>query len=156
LLTIGSPAPDFTLPDERGNPVQPRDLHGSWIVLWWFPKASTGGCTREGQGFRDRRQQFDELGTHILGASFDTPADNRAFAEAQSFGFRLLCDTDRSVGELYGVVRDPTEQSPDYPRRMTFLIDPSGRVANIYEVRDTEAHPGEVLADVQRFAENPS
>jgi peroxiredoxin Q/BCP len=152
MITIGSPAPDFTLPDERGNPVQLGDLRGSWVVLWWFPKASTGGCTREGQGFRDRSGQFAAADAKILGASFDTLEDNHVFSDAQSFGFPLLCDVDRSVGKLYGVVRDATERSPDYPRRMTFLIDPSGQVAKIYEVRDTEAHPDEVLTDVQGLA----
>jgi peroxiredoxin Q/BCP len=154
LITVGSQAPDFTLPDEGGNQIQLSEQRGSWTVLWWFPKASTGGCTKEGQGFRDRSEQFAGAGTRILGASFDTPADNHTFADAQSFGFPLLCDVDRSVGSMYGVVRDPSEKSPDYPRRMTFLIDPSGRVAKIYEVRDTEAHAGEVLTDVLDLAKN--
>jgi peroxiredoxin Q/BCP len=152
MIAIGSPAPDFTLPDDRGNFVELQELRGSWVVLWWFPKAATGGCTREGQAFRDRVPQFAEVDAWVLGASFDTQADNRAFSEAQSFTFPLLSDEDRSVAQLYGVVRDPTEMSPDLPRRTTFLIDPSGHVAKVYEVRDKEAHPGEVLADVRRLS----
>jgi peroxiredoxin Q/BCP len=152
MITPGSAAPDFALPDENGNVVRLQDLRGSWIVLWWFPKASTGGCTREGQGFRDLQAEFAAAGAKIVGASFDTAAENLAFTEAQSFGFPLLCDVDRSAGRLYDLVRQPDERSPDYPRRKTFLIDPTGQLAKIYEVTDTAAHPGEVLADVRALA----
>lgn len=84
----------------------------------------------------------------VLGASFDTPEDNGAFAEAQSFGFPLLCDVGGTVGRAYGVDRPADDPFPDWPRRITYIIDPEGRVAKAYKVTDAAAHPDEVLADV--------
>ena len=80
--------------------------------------------------------------------SFDTPEENRAFVEAQNFPFRLLSDVDRSVGAAYGAKKGAGEQWPDFARRVTFLIDPAGKVAKTYTVTDVAAHPGEVLADL--------
>ncbi len=87
-------------------------------------------------------------GARIIGISFDTSADNKVFAGAQEFGFPLLSDVDHSVGQAYGVERGPDEQYPDYPKRMTFLIDRDGIVAKVYEVTDVGAHTGEVLDDI--------
>jgi peroxiredoxin Q/BCP len=85
----------------------------------------------------------------VLGASFDTPQDNRAFAEEHGYGGRLLCDVDRMVGEAYGTARPPGEQYAEYARRRTFLIDPAGRIARIYQVKDIPAHPGHLLEDLR-------
>jgi peroxiredoxin Q/BCP len=84
----------------------------------------------------------------ILGISFDTPAENKAFAEAQGFPYRLLSDPDRSVGKAYGALKGPDEQFPDFPKRISFLIDPDGVVAKTYTVTDVAAHPGTVLDDL--------
>lgn len=88
----------------------------------------------------------------ILGASFDTVDENRAFAEAQGFPYRLLSDTSREVGEAYGVVKSPDEQWADFPRRHTILIDPLGRVHRIYVVTDVAANAAEVLTDIAAAA----
>jgi thioredoxin-dependent peroxiredoxin len=85
----------------------------------------------------------------ILGASFDTVDENRAFAESQGFGYRLLADTSRDVGEAYGVKKAADEQWSDYASRVTFLIDPDGIVRRIYHVTDVAANPDEVLADIR-------
>ena len=84
----------------------------------------------------------------IVGASFDTPADNKQFADAEGFPYRLLSDHDRSVGRAYGVVKGPDEQYADFPRRRSFLIDPDGIVRKIYDVTDTAGHPQRVLDDL--------
>ena len=84
----------------------------------------------------------------IVGASFDTPGENKAFADAQGFPYRLLADEDRSVGEVYGVRKDPGEQYGEYPRRRSFLIDPDGVLRKIYDVTDVATHPQQVLADL--------
>lgn len=84
----------------------------------------------------------------MLGASFDTPEENKAFAEAESFGFRLLSDVDRAVGTAYGATRPPDDKFAALPRRVSFLIDPDGIVRKTYEVTDTAAHADEVLADL--------
>ena len=88
----------------------------------------------------------------MLGASFDTPEENKAFAEDQRFGYRLLSDVDRAVGRQYGVEKAPDEQYPDFPKRITYLIDPDGTVAKVYEVTDPGAHPGEVVDDIRALS----
>lgn len=85
----------------------------------------------------------------ILGASFDTPAENLAFAEAQNFPFRLLSDVDRAVGTMYEVARAPDEQYPEYPKRHSYLIDPDGRIHRRYEVTDVASHATDVISDLE-------
>jgi peroxiredoxin Q/BCP len=101
----------------------------------------------EGRGFRDRAPAFGEAGLEIVGISFDTPEDNRAFAEKNGFPFRLLSDVDRKVGEQYETKRAPEEQSPEYAKRRTYLIDPQRIIAKAYRVTDIPAHPAQVLED---------
>src|ERR687887_1571362 len=103
----------------------------------------------EGRGFRDRAPEFAEVGLGIVGVSFDTPEDNRAFAEKNGFPFRLLSDVDRTIGELYETKRAPEEKSPEYAKRRTYLIDPDGLIRKAYRVRDIPAHPDEVLEDLR-------
>jgi peroxiredoxin Q/BCP len=102
-------------------------------------------------GFRDRAPEFEQLGVAVIGASFDTPEDNAAFARNNGFPFRLLSDVDRSVGEAYETKRAPEEQSPEYAKRRTYLIDPGGRIAKAYRVTDIPAHADDVLADLRRL-----
>lgn len=90
-----------------------------------------------------------------MGISFDTPEENRGFAEENGFPFRLLSDVDRSVGALYETVRAPEESSPDNAKRRTYLIDPDGVVRKAYRVTDIPAHPGQVLDDFRQLAANP-
>ena len=84
----------------------------------------------------------------MVGASFDTPEDNRAFAELNAFPFLLLSDVDRIAGKLYETLRAPEERSPEYAKRRTYVIDPDGVLVKAYRVRDIPAHPGQVLSDV--------
>ena len=105
----------------------------------------------QGQRFRDRSAAFEAAGAVVLGASFDTVEDNRAFAEAQGFGYRLLSDVDRAVGAAYDVVKPPDEQWADFPRRMTYLIDRDGVLQRIYTVTDVAANADDVLADIERL-----
>lgn len=101
----------------------------------------------EGRGFRDRAPEFEEAGIELVGVSFDTPEDNRAFAENNGFPFRLLSDADRKAGQLYETKRAPEEQSPEYAKRRTYLIDPEGLIVRAYRVTDIAGHPGQVLED---------
>ncbi len=102
----------------------------------------------EGQGFRDRAPQFEEAGVALVGASFDTTEDNRAFAEQQGFPFPLLSDVDRKAGEIYETKRHPEERAPEYAKRRTYVIDPHGVIRKAYRVRDIKGHPDEVLLDL--------
>jgi peroxiredoxin Q/BCP len=102
----------------------------------------------QGQGLRDSAHQFEALDCIVLGASFDTIDENRAFAEAQQFPFRLLSDVERVVGRQYQVVRPAEHQYPDYPQRVSYLIDPDGVIRRSYAVHDVAGHAAEVLADL--------
>lgn len=106
----------------------------------------------EGQGFRDRAPEFEELGAQILGISYDPPEAQRAFAEKEGFAFRLLSDVDRTVSAAYGTRRPDDHERAATPRRFTYLIDPEGRVAKAYVVRDVGGHPSEVLEDLRGLA----
>jgi peroxiredoxin Q/BCP len=88
------------------------------------------------------------MNCEILGISFDTPVENKAFKEKFEFPFKLLSDVDKKVGEAYGAAKGPDEQWPDFAKRLSFLIDPDGKIAKVYEVADIPAHPAEVLADL--------
>jgi thioredoxin-dependent peroxiredoxin len=91
----------------------------------------------------------------VLGASFDTPAENKAFADAQRFGFRLLSDVDREVGGYYEVLRGPNETYPDYPLRIAYLIDREGIVRHAYDVTDVKGFAADVLSDLERLQRHP-
>jgi thioredoxin-dependent peroxiredoxin len=103
----------------------------------------------EGQGFRDRAPEFEEMEAEILGISFDTPEANDRFAEKFLLPFRLLSDPDRSVGERYETKRHPDEKYPESPKRRTYLIDPNGIIRKAYRVTHVDSHPVEVLEDLR-------
>lgn len=103
----------------------------------------------QGQALRDSADRFAAHHAVILGASFDPPAENFAFAEAQELPFSLLSDVDRSVGATYDVVRAPGEKYTEYPRRHSYLIDPDGVVRRAYDVTDVAAHATQVLHDLE-------
>jgi len=105
----------------------------------------------QGQGLRDSAPQFAAADTVVLGASFDTAAENLAFADAQEFGFSLLSDVDRSVGARYDVVRAPGQQYAGFPRRVAYLIDPVGFVRRSYNVSDVAGFAAQVLADLHEL-----
>jgi thioredoxin-dependent peroxiredoxin len=103
------------------------------------------------QGFRDRAPEFARAGVALVGASFDTPQDNGAFAAMYGFDGTLLSDVDRAVGTAYETKRADEESSPEYAKRRTFVIDPDGVIRRVYRVRDIPAHPAEVLADLREL-----
>src|SRR5688500_13557846 len=115
MLKPGDAAPDFATTDERGNVVRLADFRGKTVVLWFYPKADTPGCTREGCAFRDLAAEFAAKDAVILGVSFDTPEENRSFAQKFGFKFPLLCDVDRELGLAYGACETPEE---GYARRI--------------------------------------
>lgn len=152
MLSPGTTAPDFTLPDQRGNPVHLADLRGHWVLLWWYPAAQTPGCTIEGQNLRDHAADFAAADCIVLGASFDDTAANLAFSEMQGFEFPLLSDTDHSVGAAYEVVRHGDDHYARFSERHSYLIDPEGVIRRAYAVSDVESHAEEVLADIGRLS----
>jgi len=145
MLNVGDTAPDFTVRAHTGEDVTLSDLRGHTVVLWFYPKADTPGCTAEGCGFRDRIDQYKGKNVEILGVSFDTEAENRAFAEKFNFPYRLLCDTERKIGMAYGACDDPSAQ---YAKRITYVIDPEGRISQAIGQVNAREHPAELLTSI--------
>lgn len=143
MLNVGDPAPDFDLLDHKGNHVKLSDLRGKKVVLWFYPKADTPGCTREGCAFRDLAGDYEKKNARVYGISFDTVEQNRAFAEKFGFSFPLLCDTDRKVGIAYGAADSEKDQ---YARRIAYVIDENGRIAQAHPKVDASSYPAEQLA----------
>jgi len=152
MLDPGTRVPDFTLPDQDGQLFTSAALAGHWTLLWWYPKAASPACTIEGQELRDSADDFRESGCHIVGMSFDPPEENKAWAEAQSFGFRLLSDVDHRVGRLFGVEREPDDQYSDFPLRVSYLVDPDGIIRKTYAVSGVEEHAVSVLSTLDELS----
>ncbi len=144
MLNPGQPAPDFTLTTHEGKTVSLKEFRGRKVLLWFYPKADTPGCTIEGKGLRDRAPDFARSNIVILGASFDTQSDNAAFAQKFGFPFPLLCDTDRSLGMAYGACDDV---KAGYAKRISYLIDEQGNILKAYLKVQPADHPQEVLQD---------
>ncbi|HYB99450.1 MAG TPA: peroxiredoxin [Candidatus Limnocylindrales bacterium] len=143
MLEPGTAAPEFSVKAHDGTTVALSALRGKKIVLWFFPKADTPGCTIEGNSFRDRYDQFTARGARILGCSFDDAADNKAFAEKFGYPFPLLCDTTRTVGLAYGACDSASARNA---RRITYVIDEHGRIAHALPKVDPTTHIAQVLS----------
>jgi peroxiredoxin Q/BCP len=146
---LGDAAPDFRLQDQNNQWHELADYRGQWVVLYFYPKADTPGCTTEACEFRDNIFAYEDLGAAVLGVSLDDVASQAEFAEKYSLPFPLLSDAQQDVAGKYGVLRDFGGMA--VADRQTFLIDPEGRVAKHYgsgEV-DPAKHSTEVLADLK-------
>lgn len=143
----GSPAPAFTLPDSQGKLRQLADWRGQWLVLYFYPKDDTPGCTREAINFRDRLGEFAALKAQVVGVSLDDGASHQAFAEKQRLPFPLLADAGGQVAQRYGTLTNLGFMK--FAKRHTFLIDPEGRVAKAYLKVDADTHADEVIADLK-------
>jgi peroxiredoxin Q/BCP len=139
-LEPGSPAPEFTLPNQDGTPVALADLRGGGVVLFFYPEAMTPGCTTEACDFRDSLAPLQAAGYTILGISRDEPAKLRQFRERDSLTYDLLSDPDHSVHDAYGVWGEKVNYGKTFMGviRSTFVIDADGKIAHaLYNVRAT-------------------
>lgn len=132
-LEPGVQAPDFKLTNQDGHTVELSGLRGRPVVLYFYPKASTPGCTTQACGVRDHRADYDQLGAVVLGVSPDPVSKIKKFAEEQALDFRLLSDEDHAVAERYGVWVEKSMYGRTYwgNERTTFVIDPDGRVTHV-------------------------
>jgi thioredoxin-dependent peroxiredoxin len=146
---VGSPAPEFSLPDQAGRTLRLADYRGKWVVLYFYPKDDTPGCTEEACTFRDDQAALTLLGAQVVGISLDDTASHAAFAKKYSLPFPLLADTDAKVSASYGAVTNLVVAK--FARRYTFLIDPQGRIARAYLNVDTSRHSAEIIADLKRL-----
>ncbi len=131
---VGDQAPDFTLPDQEGNPVTLSGLRGKPVVLYFYPKADTPGCTTQACGVRDHRADYDTAAAVVLGVSPDAPNKIAQFDQKYGLGFPLLGDEDHSVAEAYDVWVEKSKYGRTYMgmERSTFVIDADGRIKAIF------------------------
>jgi thioredoxin-dependent peroxiredoxin len=146
--TVGSPAPGFTLPDQKGKPVSLADYRGKWVVLYFYPKDGTPGCTTEACEFRDNIFAFRDAGAVILGISVDDVDSHKEFASEHRLPFTLLADSEKQVSRAYGVLHRMLGLM-ELARRETFIVDGQGRIAKHYREVDPGSHSKQVLADLK-------
>lgn len=149
LLAPGEPFPAWRLLDHAGKPVSSTDLRGKTYLLWYYPKAMTPGCTKQGCALRDSFAEFVKRGVEVLGVSFDDPGDNAEFVKKENFPFRLLSDRERSLAVQVGAADSPNRL---FARRISYLVGPDGKVLKAYENVDPAGHAREVLADVDTLS----
>ncbi len=147
MLSEGKEAPDFCLPDQDGREVCLRNFRGKWVVLYFYPKDNTSGCTREAQDFTEKLEEFEKLGAVILGISPDSPKSHRNFREKKYLRVTLLSDQEHRVLETYGAWQLKKMYGREYygVMRSTHLIDPEGRIARIWPKVKVKGHVEEVL-----------
>ena len=143
MLQPGTDAPEFSVNDHNGNKINLKDFLGKKIVLWFYPKADTPGCTMEGQGFRDDFKKFQQKDIQIFGVSLDNENDNKAFAEKFSFPYPLLCDVDREVALSYQAVSSKEDQ---YAARISYVIGEDGKILESIENVDTKNHSNDLCS----------
>lgn len=147
MLKEGDAAPDFATRDERGQPIKLSDFRGQRVVLYFYPKDDTPGCTKEACSFRDNFQDFTDAGIRVLGVSLDAEDSHQAFISKYNLPFTLLSDTDHSVSDAYGVYGEQTWGDKKYMgvSRKTFLIDEEGKIKKVFDKVNVEQHADEVI-----------
>jgi peroxiredoxin Q/BCP len=153
-LNVNDKAPDFTLQDENGKETSLKALRGKVVVLYFYPRADTPGCTVQACGFRDTYQQIQKTGVVLLGISPDTPKAQKKFQEKFHLPFSLLADADKKVAEAYGVVQEKNMYGKKVMgiARTTFIIGPDGNIQHIFPKVKPEGHAAEVLAYLKESA----
>jgi peroxiredoxin Q/BCP len=148
MLEPGSPAPDFTLENQAGEPVSLADHRCHWVVLYFYPKADTPGCTKQACGVRDRAGEYARADAVVFGVSPDPVAKLAKFADKYGLAFTLLADVDHAVAESYGVWVEKSMYGRTYwgNSRTTFIIDRDGVVAHVIAKVTPATHDDEVLA----------
>jgi peroxiredoxin Q/BCP len=154
MIETGQPAPDFELPDQDGNTVRLSDLRGKRVVLYFYPKADTPGCTTQACGIRDHQADYDAAGATVLGVSPDRVKAVKKFHDKQSLSFTLLADEDHAVAERYGAWVEKSRYGRTYfaNARATFLIDEEGIVRHVIPKASPKTHDDVVLAALAELA----
>lgn len=149
LPQVGQPAPAFRLPDQDGNSRSLADYQGKWVVLYFYPKDDTPGCTQEACQFRDDLHKLTRLGAQVIGISVDDSSSHAEFAKKYHLPFPLLADAGGAVADSYGALTNLGLVK--FAKRYTFLIDPRGKIARNYLKVDTSRHSGEIIEDLTRL-----
>lgn len=153
LPSVSAPAPDFTLLNQNGESVTLSSYKGKWVLIYFYPKDDTPGCTKEACAIRDAFPKFDTSKAVVLGISPDSVKSHKKFEEKYQLPFTLLSDEQKEVAKAYGVWGPKKFMGRDYEgvTRSSFLIAPDGTVAKVYEKVKPELHADEVLADLAAF-----
>jgi peroxiredoxin Q/BCP len=138
-LSIGDSAPSFTAQDTNGNTVSLSDFAGKVVVLYFYPKDDTPGCTKEAQSFRDRYAEFQDRDMVVLGVSRDDAASHKAFTEKYGLPFALLADTDGAIAKAYDA------DAGSYAKRITYVIGPDGKIVHVDANVNTAQHADDIL-----------
>jgi thioredoxin-dependent peroxiredoxin len=154
MLEAGQTAPDFTLPDQEGSELTLSELRGQTVVLYFYPRADTPGCTAQACGVRDRGGDYESAGARVIGVSPDSVEAVKKFAEKFDLSFTLLADADHAVADSYGTWVEKSMYGKKYwgVQRATFLIDAEGQIAKIFPKVSPKTHDDDVLA---ALAESP-
>ncbi len=154
-LKVGAKAPGFHLPDQDGKMHDLKDYAGQWVLLYFYPKDDTAGCTTEACSLRDNLPKFKKLQAKIFGVSVDSVKSHRKFADKFKLPFTLLADENKEVVQAYDVWQKKKFMGREYMgiMRESFLIDPQGKIAKVYEGVKPETHADEVLADLKEYNE---
>lgn len=152
-LTVGKDAPGFTLPDQSGKDYTLSEYRGAWVLIYFYPKDNTPGCTKEACAIRDNFSAFGKLGAKVFGISGDSVASHKKFADKYKLPFVLLSDESKEVLNKYGVWQKKKLAGLEYMGivRWSFLVDPKGKIAKIYENVKPESHAEQVLADLEEL-----
>jgi peroxiredoxin Q/BCP len=147
--SVGSAAPDFSLASGDGSHVSLKDYKGKWVVLYFYPKDFTSGCTLEAQNFQRDLANYQNAGAIILGVSVDSAQSHKDFCAKEGLNFKLLADTDAKVSTQYGSVME--HEGAKMAARNTFLINPKGEIAKVYTGVKPASHSEEVLKDLSEL-----
>lgn len=152
-LKEGAQAPDFSLPDEKGDHHTLSDYNGQWVLLYFYPKDDTPGCTKEAVMLKELYSDFKKVGVVVLGVSTDPIEKHKKFKDKYKLPFTLLADTNKEVVNTYGVWQKKKFMGREYmgTLRNSYLIDPDGKIAKIYESVKPNKHAQEVLNDMKVF-----
>lgn len=145
--SVGQMAPDFTLPSQDSSPVSLKDFRGHWVVLYFYPKDNTHGCTIEAHNFQRDIAQYQAANAVVLGVSVDSSGSHQDFCAKQGLTFKLLADTDKTVSREYGSVTNLMVTK--IAARNTFLIDPQGKITKVWMGVEVNHHSEEVLAAIK-------
>ncbi len=148
MLKPGDAFPAWTLQDQNGTTVSSTDFSGKTYLLYFYPKAMTPGCTKEGCVLRDNFAAFEKDGVQVLGVSFDTPKENAEFAAKYKFPFRLLSDATHNLAVEVGAAESPSQK---WARRISYLVGTDGKVLEAYDHVNPSEHAGQVLTDLQKL-----
>lgn len=148
-IAVGAPAPEFELSDQDGQLHSLEDYRDQWVVLYFYPKDGTPGCTTEACEFRDNIFAFRDMNAQILGVSLDDAESHKAFAEEHGLPFPLLADTDGKTSTAYGVKTRMFGMT--VAKRQTFIVDPNGNIAKHYEKVKPDQHSAQILADLKEL-----